>query len=180
MRDIWKRDDIPADEKIKHFTNELNNLKRRYDELVKPKPIEMIMKTSSSEAKKKDMLKERVLQTVSKSNKRNAELLIDYLKTKPNIIKWNEHDEMIFRDQVIPGSNMIDMIIDTVTSRKRSTIPSMSKSIFMKAIAEANVPSEWIKNKEHNNILQSYNDIKSRNLYTPDKKKGKIDWLSST
>ena len=78
------RDDLHDDEKIKHFTDELNNLKKRYDELVKPKPIEMIMKTSFSEMEEK---KERVMQSVSKSNKTSAELLIDYPKTKPNIIK---------------------------------------------------------------------------------------------
>ena len=50
-------------------------------------------------------------------------------------------NELIFRDKVIPGSNMTDMIIDTLTSRKQSTIPPMFKSIFLKAIAEANVPS---------------------------------------
>ena len=180
MREVWNRDDLHTDEKIEHFTKELNNLKQRYDEMKKPRPLEMIMKTTNSDVENKDNFKERVLQSASKSNRANVELLIDYLKTKPNIIKWNDQGELIFRDQVIPGSNMTDMIIDATTSRKQSTIPAMFKSIFLKAIAEANVPSRWIKNREHNSILQSYNDMKSKSLYTPDKKKPKIDWLSST
>lgn len=180
MRDIWTRDDLPVDEKIRIFTDELNNLKMRYDSLIKPKSMEVIFKNDHEKDSKRDIIEESIIQSVSKSSKANAQLLIDYLKTKPEIIKWNQQGEMLFRDEAISGSNITDMIIDTTANRKRSTIPPMFKSIFLKAMAEANVPSKWIKNKEHNDILQSYKDMKSRNVYTPDKKKLKVDWLSST
>ena len=122
MRNVWNRDDLPPDEKIKHFTKELNNFKRRYDELTKPKPMEMILKNNERSTEYDDdidLVKKNVLQSISKSNKGNAELLIDYLKTKPNIIKWNDHGEMIFRNEVIPGSNMTDMIIDSYKLKEK-------------------------------------------------------------
>ena len=60
-------------------------------------------------------------------------------------------------------------------------IHNMFSSIFLKAMPEANVPNPLIKNRYYNNIIHSYNDLKSKSLYSPDKKKIKtIDWLSST
>ena len=46
----------------------------------------------------------------------------------------------------------------------------------MKALSETNVPQKWIKNKEHYQILNSYNIIRN----SPDKKKMKMEWSSST
>ena len=88
----------------------------------------------------------------------------------------------MFRDEVIDGSNITDLILESVTNRKQSNIPTMFKSIFLKALTEANVPTRWIKNKKQNELLQSYRDIKSRNTFgTPEVKKVKLDnWLSST
>ena len=83
---------------------------------------------------------------------------------------------MIFKGEVIPGSNITDMITDTVTNRKRSSINPMFKSVFLKALVESNVPQQWIKNKEYHDILNSYKAIKSN--WTPEKKK--IRWTSST
>lgn len=60
---------------------------------------------------------------------------------------------MIFHDEVVHGSNIVDVIVDTVTNRKRANIPTLDKSVFLKALAETNVPSKWIKNKEHHELL---------------------------
>ena len=83
---------------------------------------------------------------------------------------------MIFKGEVIPGSNITDMITDTVTNRKQSHINPMFKSVLLKALVELNVPQQWIKNKEYHDILNSYTTIKSN--WTPEKKK--IKWASST
>ena len=37
MKSVWERDDLPPDEKVKVFTNELNALQRYRDSLIKPK-----------------------------------------------------------------------------------------------------------------------------------------------
>lgn len=173
---------LPSDEKIRLFTEELNNLKTRYDDLRKPRPFEVISKMDKEATKnvsvkdEKDNIERAVLHSISKGSKKEAELLVDHLKAHPNVIRWNGIGEMMFRGRVIPGSNIIDMIIDTVTNRKNSKISVMDKSIFVKALAESNVPAEWIKNKEQFEMLKSYRDIKPSNVA----KKIKLDWESST
>ena len=179
MNNVWEKD-VPTDEKIRLFTDELNNMKRRYETLVKPKPLEVVMKNAETEESKQktNVIEEGLLQTVPKASKHHAKVLMDYLKTKEDILKWNDFGEMIFKGQVIPGSNITDMIVDTVTNRKRNHINPMFKSVFLKALVESNVPTQWIKNKEHHEILNSYKTIKSKNPFqTPEKK---MKWSSST
>ena len=171
---------VPIDERIRQFTEELNNMKSRYDGLTRQKPLEIIMKSTNpvlKEESKKDIIEESVMQTASKTNKADAKLMLDYLKSKPDIIKWNELGEVIFRGEHVPGSNITDLIIDAVSKRKKSDVANpLYKSVFMKALSETNVPHKWIKNKEHYQILNSYNEIRN----SPDKKKMKMEWSSST
>lgn len=182
MSSVLNRSTIPVDERIRQFTEELNNMKSRYEGLTKQKPLEIVMKpntTLKEEAKQMDIIEESVIQSASKTNKTNAKLVLDYLKSKPEIIKWNKLGEVIFRGERVPGSNITDLIIDTVSKRKKSDISNpLYKSVFMKALSETNVPRKWIKNREHYEILNSYNEIKNSPAIR-DSKKMKIDWSSS-
>ena len=102
--------------------------------------------------KKKTFNDEVILKSVPKGSQNEAKLLLDHLKLQPNIIKWNNIGEMVFHDEVIDGSNITDLILESVTNRKQSNIPTMFKSIFLKALAKTNVPSRWIKNKKQNEL----------------------------
>ena len=44
---------LPSDEKVRLLTEELNNLKARYDELRKPKPLEVLMKNENVKRKRR-------------------------------------------------------------------------------------------------------------------------------
>ena len=52
MKSVWERDDLPPDENVKGFTNELNAMQRYRDSLIKPK--EPIVKEEKVEAKAKE------------------------------------------------------------------------------------------------------------------------------
>ena len=114
---------IPIDERIRQFTEELNNMKSRYEGLTRQKPLEVIMTSTNSvlveSAKRKDIIEESVMQSTSKTNKADAKLMLDYLKSKPDIIKWNELGEVIFRGEHVLGSNITDLIVDAVSKRKK-------------------------------------------------------------
>ena len=51
---------------------------------------------------------------------------------------------------VIENSNMIDLLTWMIKLKPNNTnqIPPFVSSLFAKAIAECNVPLEWIKNKD--------------------------------
>ena len=181
MSSALNKSTIPIDERIRQFTEELNNMKSRYEGLTRQKPLEVIMTSTNpileEAVKKKDIIEESIMQSTSKTNKADAKLMLEYLKSKPDIIKWNELGEVIFRGEHVPGSNITDLIVDAVSKRKKSDVANpLYKSVFMKALSETNVPQKWIKNKEHYQILNSYNKIRN----SPDKKKMKMEWSSST
>lgn len=178
MKHVWERN-IPADEQIRLFTDELNNLKKRYDTLKKPKPLEIVMKNEGVE---KEFMVSNIIESLPTTSQRDGLLLINHLKSRPDIIKWNEKGEVIFRGDTLIGSNIIDLISDVLTNRKESKTPLMDKTVFLKALSEINVPYQWIKNKQHKTLLQSYKAIKTNSrVKTPDQKKIKLDgWSSST
>ena len=57
---------------------------------------------------------------------------------------------MIYKDDVIENSNTIDLLTWMIKLKPNNTnqISPLVSSLFAKAIAERNVPLEWIKNKD--------------------------------
>ena len=53
MKNVLNKD-IPSDEKIRLFTDEFNNFKKRYDGLMKPKPLKVIMEKKNEEEKEEE------------------------------------------------------------------------------------------------------------------------------
>ena len=181
---------LPPDEKVRLFTEELNNMKRRYDDLTKTKPIRVVMdkKGDSEESEKiKDdgsnsFLSEALLKTIPKQSRTEAKLLFEHLQNHPEIIKWNKRGEISFKGDELNGSNLIDLIANVMTNRKSSG-SLLHDTIFLKALSETNVPESWIKNRTSRKLLQSYKDVKELNPFTTpssERKKIKIDWASST
>ena len=41
MRNVWNRTDLSADEKVRYYTNEMNNFKTLRQSLTAPRPLEM-------------------------------------------------------------------------------------------------------------------------------------------
>ena len=60
---------------------------------------------------------------------------------------------MIFRGELIPGSNMLDLIQDSLRSRKEFGDPT-GVSKFMEGLAMMNTPESLIKNISRRRILR--------------------------
>ena len=78
----------------------------------------------------------------------SGQLVLNYLKQHSNIISWNERGQIIYNDDVIENSNMIDLLTWMIKLKPNNTnhISPFVNLLFSKAIAECNVPLEWIKN----------------------------------
>ena len=74
-------------------------------------------------------------QTLPVRLRSRGQLVWNYLKQHSNIISWNEQRQTVYKNDVIENSNMIDLLLFSIL-------------LFVKAIAECNVPLEWIKNKD--------------------------------
>ena len=82
--------------------------------------------------------------------KARGQLVLNCLKQNSNNISWNKKVQMIYKDDVMENSNMIDLLtlMIKLKSNNTSQISPIVSSLFTKTIAEWNVPLQWIKNKD--------------------------------
>ena len=185
--------DIPIDEKVRLFTKELNNLREKYDQLSSLSSSSMLQKLKTKkQTSKKDVsspteeegeeerlsvMEKNLIRTLPKSSQNEAEMILEHLKERPDIIRWNDNGEVIFKGDKIPDSNLIDLI-SSVTTQRKLNLPLMTQTVFMKALSEVNVPESWIKNKKSRSLYESYKMSSNQELQPPKVKK--IKWSSST
>ena len=87
---------------------------------------------------------DRILQSVPKTMQRKAELLLNMVKDNENLV-WDNHGVVSYKGKRLPGSNIIDLINDSL--RLRKGIEPRGWETFSKALHESNVPQEVIGNQ---------------------------------
>ena len=70
--------------------------------------------------------------------KARGQLVLNCLKQNPNNISWNKKVQMIYKDDVMENSNMIDLLtlMIKLKSNNTSQISPIVSSLFTKTIAE--------------------------------------------
>ena len=51
-----------------------------------------------------------------------GQLVLNYLKQHSNIFTWNEQGQMIYKDDIIENSNMIDLLTSMIKRKPKNTI----------------------------------------------------------
>ena len=115
-----------------------------------------IDKTKEEEMNFETTFTQRLLVTL----RLHRQLVLNYLKQYSNIISLNKQGQMIYEDNVMENSNMIDLLTWMMKLKSHNTnqISLFVSFLFAKAIAKCNVPLEWIKNKD---ILTMVNTVNS-------------------
>ena len=90
-------------------------------------------------------LEKRVVESVPKTLQKKASLLLEHLKETSNLT-WNERGEIALKGQTVEGSNVADLVNETLRARKLSDEPIGWKA-FAQALTESNAPLELIGNK---------------------------------
>ena len=175
MKNVWERDDLPPDEKVKAFTKELNSLQRYRDSMIKSR--EPIVKGEKDDIKAKDTIEEKkdsvpskpeleeVLGVLPKTIRKEASQILRFLKSNPENISWNKDKELIYKGTVLRGSNIGDLLLDTLSNRKKLISPVLFTNTFSKALAEVDMPKEWIRSEKMKDLIDiqdKENNIKSR------------------
>ena len=146
-----------------------------------------IQKASIDKVNKEKMNFETMFaQSLPVTLRSRGQLVLNYLKQHSNIISWNKQGQMIYQDDVIEISNMIDLRTWMIKLKPNNTnqISLFVSSLFAKAIAKCNVLLEWIKNKdmltmvkmvkESDEILMQNTSITSRKLL--EKPENEMKW----
>lgn len=162
IRDILHRTDMPDDEKIKRYTTIL----QRYLALAKQGTKELSTLTlltpdipgdqQPTATVVKDASIQHILEHVSYRFKKNAELLLNRMLHAKDITSWNDRGEFIYKGNIIPGTNIVDLIRSATqcTALPKEKIPH-GWSNFIHAMAELNVPSMVVGNTTARQALDS-------------------------
>jgi hypothetical protein len=87
------------------------------------------------------VIEEEILESVPKTMKTKAELLVRKMKADPNIA-WSEKGEQKYKAETVRGSNVVDLVNDVL--RKRKYFNPQGWETFEEALREANVPQDLI------------------------------------
>lgn len=89
---------------------------------------------------------QQVIRSVSNKMQRKAGLLLDHLK-KSNVIQWNDDGEISYRGEPIPGSNIVDLVTNTMKTKSSARLPPLPGSNeFAQALKETKVPRDYVVN----------------------------------
>ena len=97
------------------------------------------------ETETKNAIEEEILQSVPKTMKTKAELLVRKMKANPNIA-WSDKGELTNRGETVRGGNVVDFVNDVL--RKRKYFNPQGWESFGEALREANVPQDLIYHED--------------------------------
>ena len=104
---------------------------------------------------KKTSLENRMVNIFPKTLREKGQLLLDHLKEMTDL-DWNEYGEIEVNGKQIPGSNISDLINDTLRPRKTGNVPR-GWDMFAGELKRTNAPMDLIGNKKrYNQTLAGY------------------------
>ena len=143
-------------------TEELNKLRKAKDQInATPHPLQKALIDKVKEEKMD--FKSTFTQSLPVTPRSRRQLVLNYLKQHSNFISWNEQGQMIYKDNVIENSNVIDLLTCMIKLKSNNTnqISPFVNLLFVKATVECNVPLEWIKNKDMLTMVKMVKEMKN-------------------
>ncbi|KAF4520551.1 hypothetical protein B566_EDAN008750 [Ephemera danica] len=151
-------------EKWQEYNQVLQKYLRQYEKVKEPikLSVENDLEELNSEQQKIESnnnelnAEDSVLQTMVNSFAKNhrfrnkASVLYGILKRSPDI-KWDDGGRVYIKDQIIRGSNIIDLMNDVIRSRQGE--PPTGWEQFASVLASINVPREYIGNENRWNYI---------------------------
>jgi hypothetical protein len=139
MQTILDREDLSADERLKLYGQSFTRYLNVYDDY-KPRPVAV-----APEPVKQDLFDDEILESVPKTMKAKAQLLLKKMKSRPDI-SWNEKGELKYKGETVQGSNVVDLVNDVL--RQRKYFNPQGWETFGEALREANVPQDLIGHED--------------------------------
>ena len=106
-------------------------------------------------------LEERLIQSVPVTLSKKAKLLLGHIKDTTNLT-WNERGEIISNGQPVAGSNLQDLVHETVRARKHLGDAPIGWDTFSRFLRTSNVPLDLIGNKSRWNSNDTSETDRSR------------------
>ena len=140
MHKILLDKNLPLDVKVKEYDQALKRyLGFRETEINEPIKIEV-------KEEEKPLGLSDVVEAMPKTYKSRAKTLTDHIDRDPSI-SWNEKKELVYKGELVSGSNMVDLINIAVKPHKEGK-RTIGEAIFSNALSAGNVPKSAIGNKQ--------------------------------
>ena len=94
---------------------------------------------------KQDLINDEILESVPKTTKAKAQLLLKKMKGSPDI-SWNEKEELKYKGETVQGSNVVELVNDVL--HKRKYFNPQVRETFGEALRESNVPQDLIGHED--------------------------------
>ena len=145
MNQILQKTDLSEAEKAQKYGETLFKLQHSLEKKKKKTPsmLSSIKSPQPTDETSTVSLHDQILQSVPKTMQRKAELLLGMIKNNNNLT-WDEQGVVSYKGKRIHGSNIIDLINDTI--RQRKGVEPRGWKTFSKALHESNIPQEVIGN----------------------------------
>ena len=164
MQDIMQQQDIPIDAQVKMYDQKLQRYLTYYDKRMnKPLRVNVIKPTVPEEEEKPqgEQIEEKpeeietdILDSVPATMKSRTRQLIKNLKANKDIIGWNEQGQMVFKGTTVPGTNIVDLVNDSL--RQRKNFNPEEWELFSKALDHLNVPEGIVRNENRLGLVREY------------------------
>ncbi len=101
-----------------------------------------------------DEIETDIMDSVPATMKSRARQLIKKLKGSKNVIGWNKQGQMMFKGRPIPGTNIVDLVNDSL--RQRKSFNPEGWELFSKALGHLNVPEGVVRNENRLALVREY------------------------
>lgn len=112
-----------------------------------------------------DTMIEDIIESLPTAYKTETRGLLRAMVKRPDLIRWDSNGTVYTNDEMIPNSNIIDIVHNIVRARKTSQVPSGWTQV-MSVLRELNVPSTYLGNPRAFDFL-GRTPVSSSNLLTP-------------
>jgi len=145
MVEQQQQSSVPSDVKYDEFQQALRRYLLMHDKMQKPIPIPIVKVPPKVNATATTSKLPLNLQGLTQRQRELTDVLVDHLVQHNPDVNWNARNELIVDDQIIPNSNMIDLIHDLVRTR-RNAPPPLGFVQLAPALVRHNAPREAIAN----------------------------------
>ena len=137
MEEILNRKGLSSGDKWKMFQQVLNRYLHHTPSAQKPLALPIIDPIAATAGSF-----EYILESVPKTLMRKTGLLLNLMQAS-NRISWNKTGTVTIDNNIIPGSNIIDLVNDVVRKRTISKNP-VGINIFKQFLQDINIPKELV------------------------------------
>ena len=100
---------------------------------------------ATANSEKTVKLEKRLIDSLPKTLQTKGRLLLDHIKEATEL-NWNDRGELLNKGATINGSNVSDLIHETLRARKLSEVP-IGWETYANVLKQSNVPNDLIGNK---------------------------------